>query len=177
MHAAHPFLLSVHFGDVHYSSTHSRTPLETDILFCSSILYGGDGGGARVREPLSPRPPLFLRPPPPPPPPPREALQAARPSRRRLLVFSVSVPSAVGREPRVLSGVLYCEGWLSRVSSCHSQTTGRGITRERDNRRQLRKLHVRDVPQSFLRNVTDDTRGTSSNLTRDSHMSDSVGRM
>lgn len=38
---------------------------------------------------------------PPTPPPPREALQAARPSPRRLLVFSVSVPSAVGRGPRV----------------------------------------------------------------------------
>lgn len=50
--------------------------------------------------PFSPpfRPTLHF---PPTPPPPREVLQAARPSPRRLLVFSVSVPSAVGRGPRV----------------------------------------------------------------------------
>lgn len=35
--------------------------IETDIPFCPSILPGGDGGGARVRKPLSPRPPHFLR--------------------------------------------------------------------------------------------------------------------
>lgn len=40
---------------------------------------------------------------PPAPPPPREALQAARPPPRRLLVFSVSVPSVVGREARVFA--------------------------------------------------------------------------
>lgn len=40
---------------------------------------------------------------PPAPPPPREALQAARPPPRRLLVFSVSVPSVVGRDARVFA--------------------------------------------------------------------------
>lgn len=51
----------------------------------------------RASPPFSPHPPAF----PPTPPPPREVLQAARPPPRRLLVFSVSVPSAVGRGPRV----------------------------------------------------------------------------
>lgn len=72
-------------------------------------------GGTRRRVPLSgeertprrvvheraPFSPLSPHPLPPTPPPPRQVLQPARPSPRRLLVFSVSVPSAVGRGPRV----------------------------------------------------------------------------
>lgn len=49
-----------------YSAAHplrrrASLDIETDIPFCPSILPGGGGGGARVRKPLSPRPPLFLR--------------------------------------------------------------------------------------------------------------------
>lgn len=76
-------------------------------------------------KPLSLSAPSALPPPPPPPapPPPREALQAARPSPRRLLVFSVSVPSAVGREPRVRPPS------PPRVVVCHVASRGVVIAR------------------------------------------------
>lgn len=159
-----------------------RAPLdiETDIPFCSSILPGGGGGAARVREPVSPRPPLFLR-----------HLYLHRHLHRHLLgrpcslrvrrgAVCSSFPS-VCRPPSVENHVFPVACYVAsrgvavaRLSV--SLADNRLITRERDTRRQLRKSHVRDVPQSLLRDVTDDTRGTSSNLTCDSHMSDSVVR-
>jgi len=166
---------SAHSGDVHYPSIRAPLDIETDIPFCRSILPvdggGGGGSGARVENPLSLRPPS---PPPPTTPPPREALQPARPSRRRLLVFSVSVPSAVGREPRVPSDVSRClarGGYRASLRAARKQPgDNRGeITSNSEKKYLHARARARDVPQNFSRRAADDTRGTSFKF--DAHMS------
>lgn len=127
-----------------------RAPLdiETDIPFCPSILPGGGGGGIRVREPLSPRPPLFLR-----------HLhhhllgRLCRLRVRRGAVCS-SFPS-VYRPPSVENHVFPVACYVASRGVAVARlfvplADNRAITRWRDNRRQLRKItRARRVSERF----------------------------
>lgn len=134
---------------------YTRAPLniETDIPFCRSILQVM----AVVVQPLSPL--LFAlrsssnRHLHTPPPSREEVLQAARSSRRRLLVFSVSVPSAVGREPRVPVSCCVARGGCraSLRAACKQSSVNR--QKKRAIKCNSRKINVRAALPHFLGNL------------------------